>query len=154
MSSSHEISIIRRYTVALQRQSVQRLVDLKTSQKEATEKVGLEAERWVCVLPRLVGSKPLRVPALNSAGARQGSSREASDCSRDSCKGLESHSGHGDLESSTTIVQAADAEGPFLMGVEVPNLGSLKNDEGSCVVGTNLDGRFLWPVLKILFSQN
>lgn len=59
-----------------------------------------------------------------------------------------------DLESSTTIVQAADAEGPFLMGVEVPNLGSLKNDEGSCVVGTNLDGRFLWPVLKILFSQN
>ena len=33
--------------------------------------------------------------ALNSAGARQGSSREASDCSRDSCKGLESHSGHG-----------------------------------------------------------
>ena len=89
MSSSHEISIIRRYTVALQRQSVQRLVDLKTSQKEATEKVGLEAERWVCVLPRLVGSKPLRLPALNSAGARQGSSREASDCSRDSCKGLE-----------------------------------------------------------------
>ena len=58
-----------------------------------------------------------------------------------------------DLESSTTIVQAADAEGPFLMGVEVPNLGSLKNDEGS-VVGTNLDGRFSWPVLKILFSQN
>lgn len=35
-------------TVALHRQSVQRLVDLKTSQKEATEKVGLEAERWVC----------------------------------------------------------------------------------------------------------
>ena len=40
---------------------------------------------------------------LNPAGARQGSSREASDGSRDSCKGLVSYSGKGDLESNNTL---------------------------------------------------